>query len=294
MLATAHEIYAVLNECGWANFVHMYEWPEFAKCILTSSTYVLSKSPAVKTFGATLAAFNVIAGPVISTYDTAFLVADPSSVTLSYDGVSIDTPDLPAATAGTRYEVALQATGGVEPYDWRITSGGLPDGLALDPATGVISGTAVAATEAGFEVTITDELGATAKKTYSLVVLRPAGDDILPTTLPSVTECVPFQIPLHATFGGSLIWFFGPGTSPGVVGVVGISSSGPDAVLTGVPGGLTWGIEPAFLAPGKYTLVVEASDTPYITHSATRTYTLNLLPGDPTLDSHCQPPRPEQ
>jgi hypothetical protein len=52
--------------------------------------------------------------------------------------VAVD--DLPEAVAGRPYRVALAARGGQGTYTWEIV-GTLPEGLALDPATGVIAGT---------------------------------------------------------------------------------------------------------------------------------------------------------
>ena len=58
-----------------------------------------------------------------------------------YSPVKVATTTLPDATYGTPYSAALAATGGGKPYTWSMTSGSLPTGLSLDPATGVISGT---------------------------------------------------------------------------------------------------------------------------------------------------------
>jgi len=49
--------------------------------------------------------------------------------------------NLPAGKTGVPYSARLVAIGGLQPYTWSITQGDLPDGLVLDPATGVISGT---------------------------------------------------------------------------------------------------------------------------------------------------------
>lgn len=56
-------------------------------------------------------------------------------------GPSITTTSCPEAFIGQPYTCRLQATGGTLPYTWSITSGTLPPGLTLDPATGIISGT---------------------------------------------------------------------------------------------------------------------------------------------------------
>ena len=64
--------------------------------------------------------------------------------------MTTDTSSLPAATVGTPYHATLGATGGNGPLSWSISSGSLPAGLGLDPATGVIAGTpTTAGTTAG-------------------------------------------------------------------------------------------------------------------------------------------------
>ena len=47
---------------------------------------------------------------------------------------------LPAGTVSVAYSLNLQASGGTLPYNWTITTGTLPTGLALNSA-GQISGT---------------------------------------------------------------------------------------------------------------------------------------------------------
>lgn len=48
------------------------------------------------------------------------------------------------ATLNQPFTATLTASGGTPPYTWALTSGKLPDGLSLTPATGVISGTPTA------------------------------------------------------------------------------------------------------------------------------------------------------
>jgi hypothetical protein len=54
--------------------------------------------------------------------------------------LSIITGSLPSAERRREYRAELRANGGVAPYHWSISAGKLPDGLELDPATGIISG----------------------------------------------------------------------------------------------------------------------------------------------------------
>jgi len=48
---------------------------------------------------------------------------------------------LPNASVGVPYSQMLMLPGAVNPVTWALISGALPDGLTLDPVTGIISGT---------------------------------------------------------------------------------------------------------------------------------------------------------
>jgi hypothetical protein len=53
--------------------------------------------------------------------------------------IVINTTSLPSTSYGTSVSDAISTTGGVAPLTW--SAGGLPDGVSIDPSTGVISGT---------------------------------------------------------------------------------------------------------------------------------------------------------
>ncbi|MCJ8055281.1 putative Ig domain-containing protein [Shinella curvata] len=76
---------------------------------------------------------------------------------------------LPAGTVGTAYSKTFSATKGTAPYSYAVTSGALPNGLALSTA-GVVSGTPDADGAYSFDVTATDAFGATITANYSLAV----------------------------------------------------------------------------------------------------------------------------
>lgn len=57
------------------------------------------------------------------------LIASPVSSTLALP--TITTSALPAATLGVAYSAVITATGGIQPYTWRINDGALPPGLTL-------------------------------------------------------------------------------------------------------------------------------------------------------------------
>ena len=83
------------------------------------------------------------------------------------------TTSLPGAVGGAAYAQGLSASGGVGPYTWAVSAGGLPVGLQLAAATGIVSGTATGST-ATFTVQVSDAVGATASQLLSLAVAPPA------------------------------------------------------------------------------------------------------------------------
>ena len=63
--------------------------------------------------------------------------------------------------------------GGTEPYSVEVTTGALPDGLALDPVSGVLSGTPVAIGAFAFTVKATDTDNVVVTKDYTLTISGP-------------------------------------------------------------------------------------------------------------------------
>ncbi len=85
-------------------------------------------------------------------------------------GPTITTKTLGDGVANTPYSETLKATGGEQPYSWAVTSGALPAGLALDLASGVISGTPTAPGESNVAISVTDKFGASDTASYTLAV----------------------------------------------------------------------------------------------------------------------------
>lgn len=56
--------------------------------------------------------------------------------------LAVTTTILPSGTTATPYNLPLQASGGIPPYTWTLTSGLLPSGLSLN-SNGILSGTPV-------------------------------------------------------------------------------------------------------------------------------------------------------
>jgi hypothetical protein len=116
-------------------------------------------------------------------------------------GLSITTPrQLPDVALNGTYQVTLEASGGVPPYTW--TAAGLPAGLSLDSAAGIISGTATAAGSFAIAITVTDTALKQAQDRFTLNVLLPATPPLTFTGLPSTVSPAQ-QYPLTLTIGST-------------------------------------------------------------------------------------------
>lgn len=102
------------------------------------------------------------AGPVAASYSPTTLISQlvdclPLSITSAQT--------LPAAIAGVAYSTQVAAQNGALPYSWSAT--GLPPGLSITPATGLISGTPTTAGPVRLTVLVQDATGAIASRDYS-------------------------------------------------------------------------------------------------------------------------------
>jgi hypothetical protein len=90
-----------------------------------------------------------------------YTIADPAgvesmaTVTLTVRAISITPTSLPDAQAGVGYSQQLTASGGTAPYSFSLTTGALPDGLALS-TSGTISGRPTAVGSFAFTVQAQD------------------------------------------------------------------------------------------------------------------------------------------
>ena len=79
------------------------------------------------------------------------------SIAITIAQLTVTTQSLPSGVIGIPYSATLEASGGVTPYSWAISSGSLPGGLSLNTSTGVISGTPSGSTgTVDFTVKVTD------------------------------------------------------------------------------------------------------------------------------------------
>ena len=102
----------------------------------------------------------------------SFLLAGCGGGSIPPQGPSIVTASLPDGTIGSSYSQTIQATGGIAPFTWNITSGALPHGVALPGSTGnsvAISGTPDRVqSSVGFTIQVADANGQAAKQLFTV------------------------------------------------------------------------------------------------------------------------------
>jgi len=122
----------------------------------------------------------VSSGP-LRTADRTFPKISPENAsrafTLTVAGASqsgsnlrITTANIPAASLGVPYLTSLSVSGGKAPYRWSLSSGSLPNGLALIPGTGIISGSPANPGTVTFTVSVSDSSSFTAEQKFQLPV----------------------------------------------------------------------------------------------------------------------------
>jgi len=133
--------------------------------------------------------------------------------------LTITTTSLPNGTVGQPYSRPVQATGGSGALTWSISAGSLPPNLALDAATGVISGTPTAPGTSSFTVRAVDAVGQSDTQALSITITTtpppPTPPDITTTSLPNGTVGQPYNQAVQVTGGtGVLTWTIISGTLP--------------------------------------------------------------------------------
>lgn len=185
-------------------------------------------------------------------------VPPPPPLTLSY-------PSPITGVRGTPISAVTPAvSGGVEPFTYSLDSGTLPAGLALAPATGVISGTSAEAGIWNAAVTVTDSAGTQQTATSGNIVITIADPPLVIETassLPGATAGSTYNIPLEASGGngGPYQWSLAGGNPP-----AGLSLSN-EGTISGTPteaGVFSFGVQ-----------VEDGESTP-----ATKSFSLTVIP----------------
>jgi uncharacterized protein (TIGR03437 family) len=162
--------------------------------------YSFSLAGGVLPDGLRLSVGGIVSGlpAATGTFSVVVRVTDSSagSVTGNYTIPIVPPPvvitnnsPLPSGMAGTDYPAqTLDATGGIGPYTFTVSSGSLPGGIKLS-STGLISGVPAAPGSFSFSVTAKDTTGLTGTTNLSIDI-RPSAPDLLLSSA-SLTFTIP-------------------------------------------------------------------------------------------------------
>jgi len=182
--------------------------------------------------------------------------------------LTITTTSLPAGTVGAAYNGSIDASGGTTPYTY--SASGLPGGLSISSATGVITGTPAqsAAGTASATIRVTDSSqpssqSATASLSITISPASPAPLTITTSSLPSGVATSPYPSTTLQAAGGvpPYTWALAAGSS--LPAGLSLSTAG---VLSGTP---------AAASSGRLTFVVTDSSTTPDTAQASLTLTIS-------------------
>ena len=178
--------------------------------------------------------------PATKTY--ALVVQPPS--------ISITPTALPQGTVGTAYAQPMTATitGTSVPaqtWTWSLESGSLPAGLTLNPSTGVIGGTPLAAASSSFTLKATNAQNASGTQALTLVTVCPSLA-IAQNSLATATQyATGYNQPLTVSGGHAPYTWTMTGTLP-----AGLSFSAATGAITGAVSS----------APAAHPLTISVSD----------------------------------
>jgi hypothetical protein len=176
--------------------------------------------------------------------------------------LQITTLTVPDAAANQPYAFQILATGGTGQFAWSVVKGALPPGIGLDPAMGVLAGTAPNVTSSyTFTIQLLDQVTqVSVTRQYTINVL--GGIGITTSSLPDANVNVPYSFQLKASGGAGFIWSVPAGSQ--LPQNFTLSTSG---LLTGF--GLNTGIF-------GFTIQIMDPETQVV---ASRNFTLNITLG---------------
>ena len=157
---------------------------------------------------------------------------------------------LTTAVTGTAYTSSITASGGTPPYNFLVTSGALPTGIAL-ATNGTLSGTTATVGSFPFGVTVTDSSAPpqTAIQTFTLQVANPLA--ITTSELPGGTAGTAYSANISTTGGVLPVGFaVTAGALPPGLGLSLAATPPQTATLSGTP-----------TAAGTFTFTITAGDS---------------------------------
>lgn len=141
-------------------------------------------------------------------------------------GLRIPALTLPNTSVGANYNQTVVATGGSGSLSWNVRSGNLPNGLQLNPLTGVLSGIANVPGTQSFIIEVRDSQGASASVHHTMTVVA-AGPPALNALVSAGSYAPGGVVP------GELITIFGNTMGPGTLTTFTLSGNTIPTVLAG-------------------------------------------------------------
>lgn len=173
--------------------------------------------------------------------------------------VGILTSSITSGEVGVAYAFQLEASGGVTQGAFSITSGSLPDGLAMG-AGGLISGTPTTSGDSSFTVTVVFANGVACSKNFGMTITD-VDCIILTESIPAASQNQAYSFQMQA----------GGGTAPFIFAIIagslpaGLSLSAA-GLISGTPSGT-----------GLSAFTIEATDANLVT--CDKDFTLNVFAG---------------
>jgi hypothetical protein len=176
--------------------------------------------------------------------------------------IAVATTSLPHVRATQPYAATLFASGGSGSVSWTVDSGALPAGIALDPASGALTGTppAPGTTAVVIRATETDDSTNTATALLAITV-DPPPVQIAGAALAAGRLTIAYSDVAHASGGtGTYRWTIASGALPS-----GIALDAATGALAGTPS-----------AAGVYTFTAAAADAADATNTAAAPFSIAI------------------
>ena len=175
--------------------------------------------------------------------------------------ITLAPASLPQGFINIAYNQTVSASGGVSPFVFVVSTGALPTGLTLDPATGVISGIPTVSATFNFTITVTDANTCQGSQPYSVFISPCPPETLTPTVLPDPHTTIPYNQTLVTTGGVA------PYTYAVTSGVLptGLTLDANTGAITGLATTL-----------GQFSFSITSTDSSANNCTITNSYTVNV------------------